>query len=47
MASHKRIFEGIRIIDLTQYLAGPVATRLFADLGAEVIKVELPPGGEG
>jgi CoA:oxalate CoA-transferase len=47
MASHKRIFEGVRIIDLTQYLAGPVATRLFVDLGAEVIKVELPPNGEG
>ena len=47
MASHKRIFEGVRIIDVTQYLAGPVATRLFVDLGAEVIKVELPPGGEG
>src|SRR5579863_9810058 len=47
MASHKRIFEGVRIIDVTQYLAGPVATRLFVDLGAEVIKVEPPPGGEG
>lgn len=47
MASYKRIFEGIRIVDVTQYLAGPVATRLFADLGAEVIKVEPPPFGEG
>lgn len=47
MPSHKRIFEGVRIIDVTQYLAGPVATRLFVDLGAEVIKVEPPPHGEG
>jgi len=47
MASYKRIFEGIRIVDVTQYLAGPVATRLFVDLGAEVIKVEPPPHGEG
>jgi CoA:oxalate CoA-transferase len=47
MASCKKIFEGVRILDVTQYLAGPVATRLFVDLGAEVIKVELPPAGEG
>jgi len=47
MASYKRIFEGVRIVDVTQYLAGPVATRLFVDLGAEVIKVEPPPHGEG
>jgi len=47
MALYRRIFEGIRIVDVTQYLAGPVATRLLVDLGAEVIKVELPPRGEG
>lgn len=46
MPDYRRIFEGIRILDLSQYLAGPVATRLFVDLGAEVIKVELPPTGE-
>jgi CoA:oxalate CoA-transferase len=46
MPAYKNIFEGIRILDLSQYLAGPVATRLFVDLGAEVIKVELPPTGE-
>jgi crotonobetainyl-CoA:carnitine CoA-transferase CaiB-like acyl-CoA transferase len=47
MALHKHIFDGVRIIDVTQYLAGPVATRLFVDLGAEVIKIEPPPAGEG
>ncbi|HKV56034.1 MAG TPA: CoA transferase [Candidatus Binataceae bacterium] len=47
MSSYKRIFEGVRIVDVTQYLAGPVATRLFVDLGAEVIKVEPPLKGEG
>jgi CoA:oxalate CoA-transferase len=47
MVAHKKIFEGIRILDVTQYLAGPVAARLFVDLGAEVIKVEPPPKGEG
>ncbi len=35
----------VRIIDLTQYLAGPFATMMLADMGADVIKVE-PPGGE-
>ena len=37
--------SGIRIVDLTSLLPGGIATRLLADLGAEVVKVE-PPGGE-
>ncbi len=36
---------GVRVLELGHYVAAPFATRLLADLGAEVIKVE-PPGGD-
>ncbi len=40
------ILEGIKVLDLTQYLAGPTIGRLMAEMGAEVIKVELGPTGD-
>jgi len=41
----KKALSGIRIVDLSQHLAGPFCTMLLADMGAEVIKVE-PPWGD-
>ena len=42
----KKILEGIRILDMTNVLAGPFATELLALCGGEVIKIENPQGGD-
>jgi len=41
-----RILEGCTVLDFTQYLAGSGVTRMMAELGAEIIKIELPEVGD-
>ncbi len=38
--------EGIRVVDFTHYIAGPFATLILADMGADVVKIETPAKGD-
>ena len=40
------ILDGLKVIDCTQILAGPFCTMMLGDMGAEIIKVEKPNGGD-
>ncbi len=42
----KKMLTNVKVLDFTQYLAGPAATRLLGDFGAEVIKIERTPDGD-
>ena len=44
--SSKKPLEGIKVIELGQLIAGPFAGKMFAEFGAEVIKIEAPEGGD-
>ena len=44
MAGLRRPLEGVKVVELATFIAGPCCARYLADLGAEVIKVESPKG---
>ena len=44
--SSQQILQGVRVVDMTQYLSGPTVTRLMAEHGAEIIKIEQAPHGD-
>lgn len=41
-----KALEGVRVLDFTQYLSGPHCTSVLSELGAEIVKIEMPGKGE-
>jgi crotonobetainyl-CoA:carnitine CoA-transferase CaiB-like acyl-CoA transferase len=46
MPNDMQALAGVRVLELTNYIAGPMVGRMMADMGAEVVKLEMPPSGD-
>lgn len=42
----RHVLDGYKVLDFTQFVAGPTVTKLMAEMGAEIIKVEIAPDGD-
>ncbi|MBT4161100.1 MAG: CoA transferase [Gammaproteobacteria bacterium] len=47
MSDEVLLFEGLKVLDVGSWIAGPVAATMLADRGAEVLKIEVPEDGDG
>src|SRR5579864_917512 len=46
MANQPKLLDGVTVLEIGDGIAAPLCARIMADLGAEVVKLELPPGGD-
>ncbi|MGH7836479.1 MAG: CaiB/BaiF CoA transferase family protein, partial [Candidatus Binataceae bacterium] len=46
MSAPRHMLDGYKVLDFTQFVAGPTVTKLMAEMGAEIIKIELAPVGD-